>query len=128
MKMVSPDFFDSLLQHNWPGNVRELFQVVEHVFAGCVEASTLFSIHLPPALRIQVARAAVTSESATVRTDRTAAGEVQGELPPWDTYREEMEKNYFQRLMLQFKGDIKSACSFSGISKSKMYRLLKRYE
>ena len=128
MKMVSPDFFDSLLQHNWPGNVRELFQVVEHVFAGCVETSTLFSIHLPPALRVQVARAAVTSESASAHTEPSEGSEVKGELPPWDTYKEEMEKNYFQRLMIRFKGDIRAACSFSGISKSKMYRLLKKYE
>jgi two-component system, NtrC family, response regulator len=123
-KMVSPDFYASLMEHEWPGNVRELFQIIEHVFAGCVEASTIFSIHLPSAFRVQVARAAVQNEP-----DNTSKSAVETlELMPWDEYREEMEKEYVNRLMVRCQGDAKAACVFSGISKSKMYRLLKQYE
>ena len=122
-KMVSPDFFDSLAEYEWPGNVRELFQTVEYVFAGCIETSTLFSIHLPPAFRVQVARAAVQNMSEGVPDNGTARQELQ----PWDAFKEDMEKEYVKRLMLNCQGDAKAACSFSGISKSKMYRLLQKY-
>ncbi len=122
-KMVSPDFYASLAEHGWPGNIRELFQIIEHVFAGCIEASTIFSIHLPPAFRVQVARAAVQAVP-----NNSSASTVSGqELQPWDAYREEMEKEYINRLMAHCQGDTKAACTFSGISKSKMYRLLKQY-
>ena len=57
-KMVSPDFYGSLAEHDWPGNIRELFQIIEYVFASCVGISTIFSIHLPPVFRVQMARAA----------------------------------------------------------------------
>lgn len=120
-KMVSPDFYASLAEHDWPGNVRELFQVIEHVFAGCIETSTIFSIHLPPAFRVPAARAAVQAEQGN--TSGATGGQ---ELKPWDTYREEMEKEYINRLMAHCQGDTKAACAFSGISKSKMYRLLKQ--
>lgn len=119
MKMVSPDFFDSLLKHDWPGNVRELFQTVDHVFSGCVEASTLFAVHLPSAFRVQSARAAVQGEQTVVP--------VENELKPWNEYREDFERDYVVRLMTHCQRDTKAACLFSGISKSKMYRLLQKY-
>ncbi len=123
MKMISPDFFDSLVNYDWPGNVRELFQTIEHVFSGCLEASTLFSKHLPPAFRVQVARAAVQGEQAAV----SAKSMNRQELEPWNEYKEEFEKEYIIRLMANCQGDTKAACLFSGISKSKMYRLLQKY-
>ena len=123
-KMVSSDFYASLVEHDWPGNIRELFQVIEHVFAGCTETSTIFSIHLPPAFRVQVARAAV--QAAPGNASANATGDQ--ELKPWDAYREEMEKEYINRVMAYCQGDTKAACAFSGISKSKMYRLLKQFE
>lgn len=123
-KMVSPDFYASLAEHDWPGNIRELFQIIEHVFAGCIETSTIFSIHLPPAFRVQMARAAVQAVPDNASADATAGQE----LKPWDIYREEVEKEYVNRLMAHCQGDTKAACDFSGISKSKMYRLLKQYE
>lgn len=123
-KMVSPDFYDSLARHDWPGNIRELFQIIEHVFAGCIEASTIFSIHLPAPFRVKVARSAV----QTVPESRLETTLSDQELKPWDEYKEEVEKNYIKQLMIYCQGDTKAACAFSGISKSKMYRLLKQYE
>jgi len=123
MKMVSPDFFDSLSNYDWPGNVRELFQTVEHVFSGCLKISTLFSIHLPSAFRVQAARAAVRSEQAVIPEENVASQKLQ----PWNEYKAYFEKEYVLRLMADCQGDTKAACLFSGISKSKMYRLLQKY-
>ena len=124
VKWSPPTFYASLAEHDWPGNIRELFQIIEHVFAGCIEASTIFSIHLPSAFRVQVARAAVQAGSENAPVNATGGQE----LKPWDAYREEMEKEYIDRVMARCQGDTKAACAFSGISKSKMYRLLKQYE
>jgi two-component system NtrC family response regulator len=43
-------------------------------------------------------------------------------------YRETTERRYFNELMTQTGGDIRQASAVSGLSRSRLYDLLKKYD
>jgi two-component system NtrC family response regulator len=55
VKTFSPDFIEALLSYHWPGNVRELVNATERAIAAAASTPTLFKIHLPREIRIQLA-------------------------------------------------------------------------
>ncbi len=126
IKGVSPEFIEILNSYNWPGNVRELINVLEYALASSRNDSTLFPKHLPPELRIV---------SLNIDSDQTIESEeVNVNIPDIDEeflslsdYRASVEKIYFQRLLKKSNGNHKEACRLSGVSKSRLYSLLKQY-
>ncbi len=125
-KGMASDFIEALVTYDWPGNVRELFQTIEQVFARAVKAPTLFSIHLPEAFRIRMARAGV-----QVRKPEEAEKENEVSLkktPLWRDYKAEVEKKYILRLLQESGGNKKDACRVSGLSRSRLYQLMNRYD
>ena len=61
------------------------------------------------------------------RTSKGISG-ISGPPPELRDFRETMEKKYFQDLHALTNGNIKEACRISGLSRSRLYVLMKKYE
>lgn len=132
-KGLSPEFFEALQVYEWPGNVRELINTLEGVISKARHEPTLFPKHLPPHVRIKLARDSVGEGKRTIPkstpVERPALSK--DHLPRYRDFREsvhmEAEKRYFKDLMAQAKGSIKEACRISGLSRTRLHTLMKRH-
>jgi two-component system NtrC family response regulator len=129
-KKISPEVMDIMLQYNWPGNVRELIQTLERAIAAASNDLILFQKHLPTNIRVQVARASVGGEATDQGGDKDKASPGLA-LPKLQRFREsaiaEAEKRYLKDLLAITGGAIQGACQISGLSRSRLYALLKKY-
>jgi two-component system NtrC family response regulator len=125
-KGLSPEFLDILMAYDWPGNVRELVNTLERALATAYNEPVLIPQHLPPHIRIQVARSAV-KKPLSVKEPPTpyAFGE---KIPNLRDYLEEMKAQYLKNLMASVGNDLKQACRVSGMSRSSLYAHLKKYK
>lgn len=128
MKGFSPDFWQVVYDYDWPGNVRELIQALEKAIITDPEDPVLFPKQLPQHIRIRVARASVSGESLDM--DKIGEGLKEGdELPSLKDVRQHaldrVEKKYLKQLLSATKGDIQQACRISGLSRSRLYTLMK---
>lgn len=123
-KGFSPEFFGVLESYDWPGNVRELVNAIERAIAVAPLEPTLFPRHLPTDIRAKIARQSVTKEPALRVADPQDAD---GRLVSLEEYREATERAYLQSLMASVRGNVKEACQVSGLSRSRLYALLKQY-
>lgn len=124
-KGFSPEFFDALAGYDWPGNVRELVNAIEQAIAAAKYEPTLFPKHLPTDIRIKIARSSMSKEPHTRNAVQTGGGASQ--LIPITDYRDAMEQQYLRDLMFHARGNIREACKISGLSRSRLYALLKKY-
>ncbi|PIP41971.1 MAG: Fis family transcriptional regulator, partial [Desulfobacterales bacterium CG23_combo_of_CG06-09_8_20_14_all_51_8] len=111
------------------GNVRELIHTMESVFTMARLDPTLFSHHLPTRLRVNVARRSVDKNA---KGKNNSADTPEKGFPKFQAVRESAmmaaEKQYLQGLMNQARGDIREAIRISGLSQSRLYSLLKKYQ
>jgi two-component system NtrC family response regulator len=131
MKGFSPDFFAVLHAYDWPGNVRELVQALEKAVLTAQDAPTLFPMHLPQHIRIDLARNSVgrrTSPQAGPGEQPQQAKELPNLAAARDIGLAELERGYLARLMQETGGEIGKACRISGLSRSRLYALLKKYQ
>lgn len=130
-KGYSPELLQYLSAYDWPGNVRELVNVLETALAAAQRESTLFPQHLPAYLRTKLARASVRRQPAPAK-GRNEEVSLPEDLSPLDAVRKtalaKVEKRYLQKLMQQAKGNIQVACQVSGLSRARLYSLLKQYD
>lgn len=130
IKGISPGFWDVLRSYAWPGNTRELIQALERAVIAAQDEAVLFSKHLSHHIRISVARAAVGDKANGSRRLRGRV-DTSGELPQLQEAREaavnEAEKAYLNDLISRTGRNIKRACQISGLSRSRLYTLLKRH-
>jgi two-component system, NtrC family, response regulator len=128
-KGVSPDFFDILTAYTWPGNIRELVNTLDRCLAAARYEPTLFPKHLPPDIRIQVARQSLSDPYPSIEERPTDTPFKT--LPPLKDFREaicaQAEQQYLVDLMDLTAGDIKEAVRLSGLSQSRLYALLKKH-
>jgi len=130
-KGFSPDFFDVLAAHDWPGNVRELNQAVEQALASAGPEPVLFPKDLPTEIRVSLARKSVGEPRSTVGGP---LGDLESldVLPSVQDLREsvlaETERRYFLELLSRTGGDIVECCRVSGLSRSRLYSLLKKHD
>jgi two-component system NtrC family response regulator len=127
-KLFDPEFFDVLMRYDWPGNVRELFNTLERTLVVAHNDPVIFSMHLPTGIR---------TGSTKVRTDESTIvpggdGDTSNTIPPpFKAFREdavfELEKSYFANLLSLTNGDIPETCRISGLSRSRLYSILKRH-
>jgi two-component system NtrC family response regulator len=127
-KGFSPEFLEALVAYGWPGNVRELINTLETALANAHRDATLFPMHLPSPLRIQLARASVGHEP-----EATGPAAISfSELPTFRNFREaglaSLEQRYLQDLISVTKGNIQEACRISDLSRSRLYGLLKAHK
>ncbi|OGD14426.1 MAG: Fis family transcriptional regulator [Candidatus Aminicenantes bacterium RBG_16_66_30] len=128
MKSFSPEFHDVLMAYDWPGNVRELIQALEKAIVSAKDEPVLFPRHLPEHIRVHLARASIlrkrTPSSPAKAPDDIATGSLAA-------FREaglaKLEADYLESLMRKTSGDIAEACRVSGLSRSRLYALLKRH-
>jgi two-component system NtrC family response regulator len=127
-KEFSPEFFDVLTSYHWPGNVRELVKALETAIVSAREEPMLFPKHLPPGIRARVVRRAVAEGPSQCAWKNGA----KRSLPPLGEVREaavaQVEKRYLRDLMALSRGDIRHACRIAGLSRSRLYELLKRHK
>lgn len=131
-KGLSPEFMEALAAHAWPGNVRELVQALEHALARAGTAPTLFARHLPDSLRVQVARAALGRAPAQTPPEpgglpSASPPDPGEELPSLREHRRLQDRVYLVRLMGRHPGDVAGACRASGLSRSRLYELLREH-
>jgi len=131
MKGFSEEFLDALISWHWPGNVRELLHTLDRVFAVAQDSPTLFPTHLPTHLRVQIARAAV-GKKAGPKSSRNSTGVSAQTFPRLHEAREsaisEIERSYLQDIMAFARGNLEETCRISGVSLSRLYALLKKYD
>ncbi|HKL26148.1 MAG TPA: sigma 54-interacting transcriptional regulator [Desulfuromonadales bacterium] len=128
-KRVAPDFFDILCRYGWPGNVRELINTLEHALFAAKHEGTLFAKHLPHPLRSKVTK-------MSLRKGRIARPDLSQsflrEMPSLHEFRANIfcqaENQYLQDLMVLANQDIRAACQLSGLSRSRLYALLKKHD
>lgn len=122
-KGFSPDFLQTLFAYNWPGNVRELANTLAGAFAAARFEPTLYPKHLPPQIRVEVAKASLGQHAAVVKKSPL--------LPPLQEFREtiysQAERQYLQELLILTENDLERACQLSGLSQSRLYALLKKH-
>jgi two-component system NtrC family response regulator len=141
IKGFSPDFFKILEQYAWPGNVRELVHTLEASIASAREDSILFPKHLPSRIRIQVKQFLFNEPVDHGKGQTIGAGAVPqttaatDDSPSLVAYKESrefaLEKNdrkYFNRLIRETRGNLKQACRISGLGRTRLYILLKKYD
>jgi two-component system NtrC family response regulator len=131
MKGFSPDFFDALSTYEWPGNIRELFNALEEVLSNARQEPTLFSYHLPTHIRAHLARIKVNSQqsdSAPSADKDPLQDSDPDQFPSLKDFRSRMERNYLRRLMEITRENRKEACRISGVSRTRLFELLKKYD
>jgi two-component system NtrC family response regulator len=129
-KGISEAFFETLEAYRWPGNVRELVNVLEQAVLMARHDPTLYPVHLPGKIRVEVTEAALSTPCA--RSEET--GVFQPNASRGHTLQEfrEMacahaEEQYLKDVLAACRGDVKQALRISGLSQSRLYALLKKY-
>lgn len=127
-KRISPEFLEMLNLYTWPGNVRELLHAVERAIVSTQHQETLFARHLPEGIRVAVARQ-TTSDRLSNKVAPAQAPTVALSLKQVrDAAADAAEKGYLSNLMNVTRGDTSQACLISGLSRSRLYALLKKHE
>jgi two-component system NtrC family response regulator len=133
-KGFSPEFFQVLQLYRWPGNVRELVNALESAVTVDPFNPVLFPKHLPSYIRTEVARLQSTSSPGNDAASELANNEAAGEVPKLPTLKmfrnqsmAELELHYLQKLMAITAGNIKEACRISGLSRTRLYELMKQH-
>lgn len=130
LKDFSPEFFSVLDSYSWPGNVRELVNALERALVAARHEPMLFPKHLPTEIRAKIARKSISDEDiATQRPERRIGSTIP--LPKLQEVREtaiaEAEQKYLRKLMSLTGTNMKDACQICGLSRSRLYDLLKKH-
>jgi DNA-binding NtrC family response regulator len=136
-KGISPEFFEAIERYPWPGNVRELTHAIEFAVASALNHHTLYATHLPTEIRIHSARSRIDgahASSATVaEASLHALNSSEGKPSsgaPCRTLREVRDAatvRYLGELLRHTGGDIDRTCAIAGLSRSRLYALLKEF-
>jgi two-component system NtrC family response regulator len=129
-KEVSPDFFRIVEGYSWPGNVRELVNALDRAIVSARDEQVLFPAHLPTYIRVHLAQATLEGQGE----ERTPGGRSTHESSTLRTFAEERdtvlaesEKRYLNDLLELSGGSVPAACRISGLSRSRLYALLKKH-
>ena len=130
VKDVSPELLETMAAYEWPGNVRELINTLERAITTAHDQPVLFSRHLPTHIRVKIARKALTRE---ITAEELPVPQVvlPINIPKFREFREialnQFESYYLQQLMVSTADNVREACRISGLSRSRLYELLKKY-
>ncbi len=133
LRPFSDDFSRALLAYPWPGNVRELKNTLEGALALAATEDILLPVHLPLHIRVCAARNRVSgrsgetgqAEASTFLSQPACLSQMV--LPNFREYRDEREAEYLRTLSSRFAGDIGRMLEVSGLSRSRLYALLKKH-
>lgn len=138
-----PEFVEALAAYDWPGNVRELISTLEKAILADREAPTLFPMHLPRNIRLHYIQSCIDEKrkaspessagAASMHVDRFAIPVRFTHPPPTlkqlrDKVTEQLESIYLKQLMSHTQNDLNRISQLSGLSKPRIYALLKKYD
>jgi len=112
-KTVSFEAKNRFLAYDWPGNIRELKNCVEFLYH-TVEEGTILESHLPPE---------IAAENPLKTAPESPSGKPEG--PSRDL--ESIERDFLAETMRQCNDNAVDASKRLGISRSTMYRKLKKH-
>jgi two-component system NtrC family response regulator len=124
LKGLAPEFQEALNKYRWPGNVRELLSAVERAVAAALYEPTLHVKHLPDEIRIALARDSLSATGRSAELDEQPPRWMDPPIP-FKEHRENLDRQYFLHLMTYTQGNVRQACTLSGLSRSRLYDLLK---
>jgi len=129
-KGLSPEFIEFLKAYDWPGNVRELFNSLQDALSTADNEPILFPYHLPTYIRAKVARSAIPILSKP--PDDSGSADAlesfdQDNFPSIKDFRNRIDRRYLEKLMLFTNGRKKEACRLSGLSRTRLFELLKKH-
>lgn len=135
IKGVAPETLEILASYPWPGNVRELKNTLDKAILSDPEDPVLYPIHLPAEIRLYRILTKVAQKHTPPPNSLSLPLADQGQwpetLPTLKEYRRmftnDIEMHYLQRLMRTSRGDMTKACSTAGVSRSRLYDLLKHH-
>jgi two-component system nitrogen regulation response regulator NtrX len=112
---LSPSAIIALQDYNWPGNVRQLRNVIEWVMImGGDSKAPIEKSDLPPE---------ITGDVPSSENSRSAMQDYL--LYPLREAREAFEKDYLERQLTRFGGNISKTATFVGMERSALHRKLK---
>jgi two-component system, NtrC family, response regulator len=124
---LSQEFIEDLLGYDWPGNVRELLNTIDYACSDAFQESMLFSKHLPDHIRVFNIQNKIKNHGAIESVNFSPKKTAPVESLSLKAYIEKMKHAYVTDLMLHTRGEIKTACRLSGLSRGHLYSLLKKY-
>lgn len=130
IKGVSNECLEALHKYSWPGNVRELFHTIEESLASAGPEPILHPHHLPIRIRAILTRMTVkenTQKAKPISLGEAVTTEKVGFMAFAD-YRDLMERRYLERLLRTTTGSRKEACRISGLSRTRLFELLKKHD
>ena len=130
IKGVTPDFLEALQEYHWPGNVRELINTLEMSINQIQSEKTLFIKHLPLHIRLQSTRVSKKREADLMKGVGTGIQIGKG-FPSFKEYKNRVNENaeihYIRELISASGNNVKEACRLAGVSRARLYQLLKKY-
>lgn len=129
-KGFSPDFFEALVSYDWPGNFRELIHTMERVFTVARLDPTLFARHLPTKIRVHQARSLMNGneENSDNHLPEKHRHVFQKLSEVRDAAVAKAERQYLIDLMAHTQQNMKESIRISGLSQSRLYSLIKKYQ
>ncbi|SDK81407.1 two-component system, NtrC family, response regulator [Maridesulfovibrio ferrireducens] len=133
LKSCSETFLQALTGYVWEGNVRELENAIEFALSAADAEPVLCVHHLPPAIRIQVAKTKFARATAGENQDTiTFSAEAESDgFPSFTNYKEVMgtqsEKTYISKIYEMSGGNIHKMMELSNLSRSRCYALIKQH-
>lgn len=113
-KRFSQPFTEAILSYSWPGNVRELHNIIVRAFY-CSRDVEIVTNDLPPDVRQQV----FSSKAPAAHAGKSSS---EGRS------LQEFEKQQIMDALHRFGGDVVQAGLSMGLSKSTIYRRIKKYQ
>jgi two-component system NtrC family response regulator len=128
-KGFSSDFIKALEKYQWPGNVRELFHALEETFSFAGSEPLLHPHHLPIRIRAILMRMKVRARHQALpsQTKFEAAPLNKDTFLKMNEFRSQMEHHYLHQLTLLTNGNRKEACRISGLSRTRLFELLRKH-
>ncbi len=119
VEAVSPEALAVLAEYRWPGNVRELDNVLQRACLAC-DGTQLGVHHLPPEIRAASSGPPAPAPAGRAPEERAAR---RGGAEP--TLRE-IESTAVHAALEACRGNITAAARMLGVSRTKLYRDMKR--
>ncbi len=138
-KTPSEDFIYALCSYPWPGNVRELVNTLYIAVNNAMDEKHLYPHHLPIDVRVKVIQSNFFKQKPEITPLASPPVEPAPPRAPCDphmfpTYKEKreeavsiMEGLYLSDLEIIAQGNIVEACKYSGLSRARLYQLLKKH-
>ncbi len=132
LKGLSSECLAMLFGHSWPGNVRELVNALERAIVVSGTEPVIFPKHLPTDIRIRAARTSLQKAPAPLNNqEKLPPPPPSFEFPNFNEYKERMiaegERKYLESLISFSKGSVKEASRISGLGRTWIYALMKKY-